>query len=109
MIFQIVYNIGLALLILTALVVFYCVGHAYYQEFKETPKHKKSTKVFWYLVTTLAGIVLIFAGQYFSQDSDYVQKIQRSWASFEGKTYILPTENVTFGVKPYEVEAEKTE
>lgn len=60
----------------------------------------------WYMVAFLAAVVLIFAGQTYATRSGYIQNLYKSWARFEGTIYFGPAENSTFGVKPYEVEAE---
>lgn len=104
--FQIVYTIGLALISIIGVVVFYCVGHAYYQDFRETSIEKRPRKIMWYMATFLAAVFLIYAGQTYASGSEYVQNLYRSWARFEGTIYLGPAENVTLGGTPYEIETE---
>lgn len=74
-------------MIIVGIAVFYCIFHAYYHKYKNAPKEKRPRKILTYLIVLIAGISLVFVGQHYFKDSEYVQNLWNSWEQFETGNY----------------------
>ena len=85
--FNIIYYIALAIVIIVGIAVFYCIFHAYYHEYKNTPKEKKPRKILTYSIVIVIGLSLVLVGQHYFKGSEYVQNLWESWTKFEKGEY----------------------
>lgn len=83
MIASVFYYIALGVALIILCFVFYTVFHAYYNEYKETPKDKKPRKLAIYSAVIIVGIVLVIVGNHFFKNSEYIQNLLNNWTKHE--------------------------